>query len=123
MYEMILHNGKKFKVNTLIDIGGVLEIEFSQGTTYAEVANIYDASLGGEYSEAALRRFELIDEEGQPVGTHLGYTDVVNISAFNGVVKVQVKKELELKTEVEELKKLVHEQDELIASLIMEVWQ
>lgn len=118
MYKMTLQNGKEFSVETLIDMGGFIEIEFSQGTTYADVAKAYDSYIGGEeYSEEALRRFELHTEEGELIGTHIGYTEVKNISAFNGVVKVQVRKEDELKTEVEELKK----SNEVIETLKIEL--
>lgn len=123
MYKMILKNGKSFNVDSLMDVGGTLEIVFSEGTTYADVASVYDETFSGEYSIDALRRFELIDGKDEIVGVHVGYTEVKNISAFNGVVKVQINKENELKTEVEGLKALIEEQDELIASLVMEVWQ
>lgn len=123
MYRMILQNEKEFHVEALIDNSGVLEIEFSPGTTYLDVATAYDPSVSESFSLEALRRFNLIDEKGEVVGTHVGYTEVVNISAFNGVVKVNIKRESELKTEVEGLKEVVAVQDELIASLIMEVWQ
>lgn len=123
MYKMILQNEKEFQVESLIDNNGILEIEFSPGTTYLDVASVYDPSTGESFSLDVLRRFNLIDEKGELVGTHIGYTEVVNISAFNGVIKVHIKRELELKTEVEELKETVAVQDELIASLIMEVWQ
>lgn len=104
MYKMILQNGKEFSVETLIEVNDILEIEFSQGTAYADVAKVYDPA-SESFSEDVLRRFELIDGKNEQVGTHIGYTDVKNISAFNGVVKVQVAKENELKTEVATLRK------------------
>lgn len=104
MYKMILQDGKEFSVESLIDVNGVLEIEFSQGTAYLDVASVYDP-ISEEFNEDALRRFELINGKEEIEGIHIGYTEVKNISAFNGVVKVQVAKELELKTDVVQLKK------------------
>lgn len=103
--KMILNNSIELEVKNIVDTLGDLEIEFTDGTRYEEISSIYDESIGqANYSQNALRRFELYSDQGELQGTHLGYSITKNISAFNGVVKVTLQKEDELKTEVETLR-------------------
>lgn len=106
MQKMILNNGIELKVKTLIiNYGGELTIEFEEGVTYEDVAPYYDPIMSKTYDEDNLRRFELYSENGGLDGVHLGYTITKNISCLNGVVKVLLEKESELRTEVKSLQK------------------
>lgn len=97
-----LGNEIQFNVDGIVDSFGILEITFAEGTNYSDVANVYDP-ISESYNQEYLRRMEVYNEE-QLQGTHLGYTETQDISCLNGVVKVKIKKEDELKTEVELLK-------------------
>lgn len=97
-----LGNEIQFNVAGIVDTFGVLEITFDEETTYAEVAKVYDP-INESFSKGSLRRMEIYNEDTLQ-GTHLGYTETQDISSLNGVVKVKIKKEDELKTEVELLK-------------------
>ena len=98
-----LGNEIQFNVEGIIDTFGVLEITFTEGILYADVANVYDP-ISEAFDKEVLRRMEIYNENGELQGTHLGYTETQDISALNGIVKVKIKKEDELKTEVELLK-------------------
>lgn len=97
-----LENGIQFNVDSIVDTFGVLEITFEEGTTYADVAKVYDP-ISESFNKDTLRRMEIYNEDALQ-GTHLGYTETQDISSINGVVKVRIKKEDELKTEIELLK-------------------
>ena len=97
-----LGNEIQFNVSGIVDNFGTLEITFAEGTTYEEVSKVYDP-ISSTYNQESLRRMEVYSEE-ELQGTHLGYTETHDISCLNGIVKVKIKKEDELKTEVELLK-------------------
>lgn len=102
--KMVLGNGKEFNVERVVDYG-YLEISFLQGTSYDEVARVYDSTYSPtDYSVDALRKFDLYSDDGVLQGSHFGYTETRQINALAGNVSVQIDKENELKTEVELLK-------------------
>lgn len=94
----------EFNVDSVVDLGDVLEITFASGVTYMEVSGVYDPYNNEMFQIEELRRFELFGENGEHQGVHMGYTETHDISAFGGVVKVKIKQEDKLKTEVELLK-------------------
>lgn len=95
---------KEFEVKSLIDNFGKLEIEFSEGTTYEEVAAVYDP-IKETFSKELLRSMTVYNDEDELQGVHLGYTEPHSIFVMNGVIKVVINKEDEMRTELEELKK------------------
>ncbi len=103
--KMILGNGTELNVNYVMDCGNnTIEIEFN-GHSYDEIAKIYDASYeGSEFDAASLRKIELYSDDDVLQGTHIGYTIPKSITSFNGITKVSVERESELKTEVEGIK-------------------
>lgn len=123
MQKMILNNKKEFYVKSVMDFGNALEITFSEGTSYEEVAMVYDKYNNETFDEENLRRFELYNEQEELQGVHIGYTQTQNISAFNGVVIVKIQKELELKTDVvllqQENKRLAQYVSDLEITLMM----
>lgn len=116
MQKLKLNNGKEFNTESIIDMGGMLEITFVN-TTYQEVADTYDSYTNTNFDSDALRRFELYSDANELQGAHLGYTETQDISSFNGVVKVKIKQEDPLKTEVELLK----HQNEILNGAISEL--
>lgn len=98
-----LNAGVEFNITGIVDTFGILEITFAEGTTYADVAEIYDP-ISELFDKETLRRMEIYNDEDQIQGTHLGYTETEDISSLNGIVRVKIKKEDTLKTEIELLK-------------------
>lgn len=104
MQKIKLANSKEFFVENVLNIGGALEIIFSEGVTYKDVAECYDPYFDASvFSEDALRKFEIYSDN-ELQGTHLGYVETMSIEALKGQVSVKVKKEDETKTDVEILK-------------------
>ena len=120
--KMILGNKVEFNIESVIDIGNdTIEIRFENGYTYNEVAVHYDSYLESDaYSVEALRKIELYAGENNDElqGTHYGYTITKNISCFEGNVVVQIQKENEMKTEIENLKEQIAQMQVALASAI-----
>lgn len=117
MNKIVLNNKIELSIVSIVDNMATLEITFNQGTSYSTISSIYDSFENPNFSKEALRRMEIYNESGELQGVHLGYTETQDISSFNGVVKVKIKQEDPLKTEVELLK----HQNEILNGAISEL--
>lgn len=123
MQKIVLGTGE-FLTHSLIsnDYAGVetLTIEFEPTVIFSDIQVFFDTEL----SEDNLTRLEVYNEviaedntTWQIVGIHTGYTKPIDISCFNGNIKVKIQRELVVETIVKQQTQIIIELENAIADL------
>lgn len=92
--KIILNNKMELPIKSVIqNYNKEIDILFAESVTYETARKLYDPYNNPDYDVTILERFDIFDDYDMLQGTHFGYVEPMNITCFNGELKVSLKKE------------------------------